>query len=324
MNNRHRAYESVIGALVADAAAMGFHWLYDQARIAQYGGENPEFHTPVRAEYQDKGYFAHEGKQAGEFSHYGAQLLSMQDAIIANGHYSQQGYIESFQKWFDFGGQWQGYTDHPTRQTLLNLYQRKSNDEPDDEPIAACGADDTQNPALSKLPSLIAVHGQDQDLLDKVESAVRVTNNNDTAVSYGRAVAIMIKNAHEGLSPEQCVEQAKVVSDEIAGAIKTAESMLKQRPTEVAREVGMHCSLDASFIVITHLLLQAENYEKTVRDNIYCGGDSCGRAIPLGAILSACFFGSDKAMPTSWIARTSLPASVLPPASGLNATTGAA
>lgn len=62
----------------------------------------------------------------------------------------------------------------------------------------------------------------------------------------------------------------------------------------------------------THLLLQAENYEKTVRENIYCGGDSCGRAIPLGAILSACFFGSDKAMPTAWIARTSLPGSVLP------------
>ncbi|MBO9480820.1 ADP-ribosylglycohydrolase family protein [Salinisphaera sp. G21_0] len=309
MIERHRAYESVIGALVADAAAMGFHWLYDQALIAKYGGESPEFHTPVRAEYQDKGYFAHEGKQAGEFSHYGAQLLSMQDAIIANGQYSEQSYIESFQKWFDFGGQWQGYTDHPTRQTLLNLHQRKSND----EPLAACGADDTQNPALSKLPPLIAVHGQDQDLMEKVESAVRVTNNNDSAVTFAKAVTIMIKSAHEGLSPEQCVEQAKEVSEDITKAIKIAESMLNRRPKEVAQEVGMHCSLDASFIVITHLLLQAENYEKTVRENIYCGGDSCGRAIPLGAILSACFFGSDKAMPTSWIARTSLPGSVLPP-----------
>lgn len=311
MNERHRAYESVIGALVADAAAMGFHWLYDQALIARYGGEHPEFHTPVRAEYQDKGYFAHEGKQAGEFSHYGAQLLSMQDAINANGQYSEQGYIESFRKWFDFGGQWQGYTDHPTRQTLLNLYQRKSNDEPDEEPVAACGADDTQNPALSKLPPLIAVHGQDQDLMDKVESAVRVTNNNDTAVSYARAVAIMIRSAHKGLSPGQCVAQAKEVGVDIATAINTAESMLKRRSKEVAQEVGMHCGLDASFIVITHLLLQAENFEKTIRENIYCGGDSCGRAIPLGAILSACFFGSDKAMPTFWIARTALPGSVL-------------
>ncbi|WOG28776.1 ADP-ribosylglycohydrolase family protein [Endozoicomonas sp. 8E] len=312
MNERQRAYESVIGALVADAAAMGFHWLYDQALIAKYGGENPEFHTPVRAEYEDKGYFAHEGKQAGEFSHYGAQLLSMQDAIIANGHYSELGYIESFQKWFDFGGQWQGYTDHPTRETLLTLHQRKSRE----EPLSACGADDTQNPALSKLPPLISAHGQDQDLMEKVESAVRVTNNSDVAVSYARAVATMIKSAHKCHSPELCVEQAKEVSVDIAKAINIAESMLSRRPKEVAQEVGMHCGLDASFIVITHLLLQAENYEKTVRENIYCGGDSCGRAIPLGAILSACFFGSDKAMPTSWIARTSLPGSVVLPECG--------
>ena len=84
--------------------------------------------------------------------------------------------------------------------------------------------------------------------MDKVESAVRVTNNNDTAVSYARAVAVMIKSAHNGLSPEQCVAQAKEVSEDITRAINTAEAMVKRRPTEVAQEVGMHCSLDASFI----------------------------------------------------------------------------
>ncbi|MFK0571340.1 ADP-ribosylglycohydrolase family protein [Endozoicomonas sp.] len=306
---RQKAYEAVIGALVGDAASMGFHWLYDQVLIEKHGGEYPEFHTPVRAEYEEKGYFAHEGKQAGEFSHYGAQLLSMQDAITANGHYSEQSYIESFQQWFDFGGQWQGYADHPTKLSLLNLHQRKAND----EPLTACGADDTQNPALSKLPPLVAMHGQDSDLLEKVESAVRVTNNNDTAVSYARAVAIMIKSAIQGHSPEQCVEHAKEVSADIAKAIETTESMLNRSSKEVAQEVGMHCGLDASFMVVTHLLLKAVNYEQTMRENIYCGGDNCGRAIPLGAILAACFFGSDKSIPTSWIARTSLPDSVLSP-----------
>jgi len=41
-----RARNLVLGALVADAAAMGFHWLYDQGRIAAVAPKTPEFVGP--------------------------------------------------------------------------------------------------------------------------------------------------------------------------------------------------------------------------------------------------------------------------------------
>jgi ADP-ribosylglycohydrolase len=258
-----RAHEAVIGALVGDAASMGFHWLYDQPLIERHGGSTPEFHAPAKAEYEDKGYFAHEGKQAGEFSHYGAQLLALHDAILEGGEYLESNYIQSFRRWFDFGGQWVGYVDHPTRVSLLNLHQQKA----DEESIGACGADDTQNPALSKLPPLVAAHWQD---------------------------------------PE-----AKATDQDIAKAIQTAESMHDYSSRQVAQKVGMHCGLDASFVVIVHLLLKATSYEQAMKENIFCGGDSCGRAIPAGAILAACFHGSDQGVPSSWIARASLPESTV-------------
>ena len=34
------------GSLVADAATMGFHWLYAQVRVRKAGGAPPEFHDP--------------------------------------------------------------------------------------------------------------------------------------------------------------------------------------------------------------------------------------------------------------------------------------
>lgn len=304
---KQRAFEAVMGALVGDAAALGFHWLYDQELIEQYGGKRPEFHTPNRKEYGDKGYFAHAGKRVGDYSHYGAQMLAMEEAIRVNGGYEELTYIESFQRWFDFGGLWQGYTDHPTRQTLLNLHYRKQHE----EPLTSCGADDTQNPALSKLPPLVALHCEDDDFMDKVESAVRVTNNNDTAVAYAKAIALMLKSAIAGHSPQQCVEHAKHGDSKINRAIEKAELMRNQSSKSVAAEVGMHCGLDASFVVVTHLLLTTKSYQQAIRENIQCGGDSCGRAVPLGAILAACFFGSDNAIPGQWIARTVFPDAML-------------
>ena len=39
MNDRARA--ALQGALVADAAALGLHWLYDPERLAQVAGDAP-------------------------------------------------------------------------------------------------------------------------------------------------------------------------------------------------------------------------------------------------------------------------------------------
>ncbi|WP_067520425.1 ADP-ribosylglycohydrolase family protein [Endozoicomonas ascidiicola] len=299
MDQESRADAAIKGALVADAASLGFHWLYDQETIKQYGGDKPEFHAPNRVEYGDKGYFAHDGKESGEFSHYGAQLLVMKEAIDLAGHYEEKIYIESFRRWFDFGGQWVGYIDHPTRGTLLNIYDRLASE----ASLNACGADDTQNPAVSKLPPLLAQHYGNQTLDQLVESAVRVTNNNDMAVQFALASARMIKAAIGTKTPADCVQAARGIPD-VDACIEKAESMIKQSSQEVAQEVGMHCNLDASFTVITHLLLNAQNYEQAIRENILCGGDNCGRSITLGAVLAACFHDSDKGVPDNWMSRT--------------------
>ncbi|MEF1305137.1 ADP-ribosylglycohydrolase family protein, partial [Vibrio owensii] len=99
-----RSLHAIIGALVGDAASLGFHWLYDQELIRQFGSPHPEFHQPNRTEYHDKGYFAHGSKQVGDLTHYGAQLVAMLDALVQTGHYDEARYIRSFREWFDFGG----------------------------------------------------------------------------------------------------------------------------------------------------------------------------------------------------------------------------
>jgi hypothetical protein len=49
-----------------------------------------------------------------------------------------------------------------------------------------------QLPAFSKLPALVALYGGSADFDAVVESAVRITNNNDNAVALARSVARML------------------------------------------------------------------------------------------------------------------------------------
>ena len=114
---------ALAGGWVADAASLGLHWLYNSERIREVGGDEPEFLLP-KAEYFQGGfgYFAHEGKQVGDISHYGAATVVLTDSLLANrGRLDIRDYQRRFRAFFGPGGQWQGYIDNPTRVTLNNL-----------------------------------------------------------------------------------------------------------------------------------------------------------------------------------------------------------
>ena len=79
---RDRAEAALLGALVADAAALGLHWLYDPGRIAALAGPLA-FRTPDAADFEGvRGVFVHGGKRAGELSHYGAALRTAMQAFM--------------------------------------------------------------------------------------------------------------------------------------------------------------------------------------------------------------------------------------------------
>ncbi|MCL9773953.1 ADP-ribosylglycohydrolase family protein [Vibrio methylphosphonaticus] len=303
----NKALNSVTGALVADAASMGFHWLYDQVSIRTLSNGTPEFHAPNAKDYIDRGYFAHINKRPGDFSQYGAQLVAMLDAIADSGQYIEDGYIDNFRRWFDFGGRWQGYIDKPTKQTLLHMHEWDAGRYFADY----LGADDKQNPALSKLPALVARHYQDPELFDIAESSIRVTNNNTEAVEYGLGATAILRSAIEGKSPRESINSAIGLSQTVDEAVALAEKYTFQSSISLAQELGMHCSLEAAFPLTLHLILNATSYEASIRENILCGGDSCGRAILLGATLGACFEGATEDIPNSWVNKTALPKSLL-------------
>ncbi len=309
-----RARAAMMGAAVADAATMGFHWLYVQARIAEVAGDTPEFRAPNKADFQDanlemRGYFAHGGKMPGEPSHYGAQMMAMATAMSGQDGYTAEAYAAAFRDWFDYGGRWVGYTVRPTRATLLAMAAVAA----DEKPTTECGADDAQLPAISKLPVLVARHHDDPGLPGMVESAVRLTNNRDDSVAWGQATARLLVAAIQGASPADAVAAARDgATDQIIAQIKAAHELKASTTAEVATAHALHCQLEVAFPVLCHAILTAESFEGAVRANILAGGDNCGRSIPIGAVLGACFAGdAARGIPPGWTAKLKAPGDFL-------------
>ncbi len=364
-----RARNLVLGALVADAASLGLHWLYDQDRIEAIAPEAPEFLEPDPLNYEGfPGYFAHPGRTAGAQSQYGEQALVMAHALAENGgKYDEAIYARHFKGHFGYGGKFVGYIDHATRETLDNfrraeettlacglaipfdgdpkttvemvtksnalvkLYEgdtlrTKFEEEVrlthDDEPVVAhgfkvleatlamepiVGAIDKQLPALAKLPALIAVQTVakiDEGLqMQSVESAVRTTNNHPDAFAYGPICAKMMQAAILGVGLSDVIAAGRAVANsEIDKLFETALDKADQPNTAVTKHFGMACDMNYGVPSIVHNLISSSDYKTAIRQNIYAGGDNCGRSIVLGAIAGAVYgVGGAQGIPQEWI-----------------------
>lgn len=363
--SEERRKNMFIGPFVADAAAMGLHWIYAQPKIRRIAPEQPEFLEPDPKNYEGvPAYFAHKGKHAGDLSMYGEGALVLLRSITEHQRFDWSLYSKAFEDHFGFGGEYVGYIDTPTRITLTNRIKQQEHllekamsvpfegDEKAKSAVASKvlgnsqlhrgdalrekvheairltkgtddqlaladnmiailegsreypGADDVQLPALTKVPILVAAYCNDPQLEMFIEEAVRVTNDNDTAVEWALYVGRLMKWALDDDSSidqleEVVVELSRSLSSEI---VERIDDMLQRKNDDnkkVTMKLGPACELRSGVPVALHNLLGSRSFVDAARKNIYGCGDSCGRAIVVGGIGGALY--SD--IPDSWKTR---------------------
>ena len=176
---------AILGALVADAAATGLHWLYDQQKIRELAPEAPEFRAPDARDYDGvPGYFAHPKKEAGDLSQYGEQAMVMLRCLAENdGTYEAARYQTAFCEYFGYGGSYIGYIDKATRGTLNNVAQAEADAMAQALALPFDGADEVKRRLLNKVLSC-AKHSSGENLKDQVEQAVRITDDTDANVAH--------------------------------------------------------------------------------------------------------------------------------------------
>lgn len=303
MKNANTA--AVLGALVADSAALGLHWLYDQTRIAEIEAvKGLAFLQPEAVHYAEKrGYLAHGRKAPGESTGYGEVCLLMLKHLAKHGNFNRIEYQTEYRAHFGPGGEFIGYIDSPTRLTLRKLLFL----EPAEFP-AVSGANDDQHPALSALPALVATHGGTlEDLMKRTEEVVRVTNNNELAVAAAQCSSAALFKLLNGIPMTQALTDAlPFAGNTLQPLLEQALAMPKLDGVAAAERFGLACHVTEGLPVIFHIAQQATDYRTAVESNIRAGGDSCGRAIMLGAMAAAHRAMQDNSefpVPLSWLGR---------------------
>jgi ADP-ribosylglycohydrolase len=359
----------VLGALVADAAAMGLHWIYDQDHIAKLAPDSPEFRAPDAAHYDGvPAYFAHRARGIGDLSQYGEQALVMLRALLASGNtYDAQSYAAAFASHFGYGGGYVGYIDGATRNTLDNFrradeaamlavqdlpfsggksvthalvtkalglrakhtgpalrlaFEQAIRETQKDAAVVAhglaildriadidlpTGAHDMQLPAIAKLPPLVALlaTAPDAEFNAAIASAVQTTSDHPSAAAFGQVAGRMMQTAVTS-GNARAVADAGLAhgTDETTPLISDAIARKGEDNRAVTRHFGMACDLAYGVPSALHNILTAPTYTDAIRANIYAGGDTCGRAILVGAVMGALHgVGGDAGIPDAWVAK---------------------
>lgn len=281
---------ALMGALVADAAALGLHWNYDPKRIADVSGTAPAF-TPIDAKNFEgvPAYFAHAARTDGDLSQYGEVLVLAMRSLQANDGFDVGAYQDAFVAHFGMGGSFHGYIDRPTRGTVENILADKR---------GPSGIDDDQHPAIATLPAIVARYHGAADFHARVKSAVHVTNVNEAADHYALIFADLLADVLSGTALHLALETAATRDPLINAALNTPE----QDSVAYGEITGRPCHLSQGMPLAFHILRNAVSYKDAVETNIRAGGDSCGRAIIIGSLAGAAY--SLEAIPLDWLLAT--------------------
>jgi len=277
MNSKLRRINALHGALVADAAAMGMHWIYDQDHIQKIEESGDIiFRQPDSNNYQGvKSYFAHAAKRVGQYSQYGESAQVVARVISHNGKYSVNEHQQLFFKTFGPCGSYHGFADRPTKALIHKMIANEDN------LPEASGSDDDQLPALCSVPALFTNKANIQD----IANAVSVTSVHEQALSGAQVLNDCLNRIYSGENLSDALSNS-AANGEAALAELMNEAMAKSeyQPLEIAQQFGLACHMPQGLPVAWHLLQHAKDFEQVIRDNIRCGGDSCGRSMAVGSI----------------------------------------
>lgn len=273
--------DALIGALVADAASLGLHWLYDQEQIQLIEKSGDVlYRAPDANHYKDKrGSFVHADKLAGDLSHYG-ESARIVGQLAVDSDYTPQNHQKKFLEAFGPCGNFVGYADRPTKALVAKmLVEGEALSQPS-------GMDDNQMPAFCSLAGLFAA----DFALSSVKPAVEVISVNADVLTGADAVYRCMQLLADGVPLPRALQTIADTTDGAIGKLlKDAMNLEADQPQKASLNFGLACYVEHAIPVTWYLLKHAKDFESVVRDNIRCGGDCCGRAMVLGSLAGLAF-----------------------------------
>lgn len=263
----------VWGAFVGDALALGAHWVYDTNEIDLKLGSTDRFRAPI-ASY-------HKGKQAGDQTHYGDQMMLLLASVAAHDRFDPSRFAT---EWGQFLSSYGGYVDQASRATRDNLAAGKA--------FPQCGSSsDDLGGAARIAPLVFRYHGQPAEMVAAVKDQTAVTHNHPGVVQAAELFGRAALHALEGCDPAEALTRALADSASLAPLADMVQRGLASAAEDTRPAIGRFgqmCPLHAALPATAHLLAKyGGDLRQALIANVLAGGDSAARGMLAGMVLGA-------------------------------------
>jgi len=322
-----RAIAAIFGAAVADAAAAPLHWIYDQDKLTSIVSDAGRNLTPEFFEPWSNYYYVLE---VGEASGYADQAYMLLQSLVAKKGLDLEDLGQRTKDFFtgpkyatglgrapskeELPLRGKGWTHGSIRGFITNWDQGKR--------YPHCGINDAQIDCAVKMPPIVALYGGTEELLDRVEQVIRITQNSEEAVGYGMATARILEKVILGThtvseAVQDCLKTLRDpqrrhpndIDADVATKLQQAWDLRDTPHKEVAALLGPSCALPNSVQNTVHMLSTATDYAQAVRTTIMAGGCNASRSSVIGACMAA-QNGADT-IPSEWIPKSKNGAHIL-------------
>lgn len=247
---------------IADALSFGSHWVYDTEKLA-------DSYSGIIKRYTDPMAKFHQGKKAGDLSHYGEQAFALLQSIS-----NHQGFdLKQFRDdWVQYIEDNEMYMDHAMQDSLEKF--RDSN--------TLVGAENHELGGIARsLPLFLEADITEQDFLD----LIHLTHNAKVVDQTAKFVFKVMQEVLAGKDYKQVIEDNKDLNQFTADSFEKIGS--KDSIVASADERGQGCSIEQGFPIVLDVLWNADNLLEALTLNIMAGGDTSARAMVIAAVMAA-------------------------------------
>ncbi|MFW5790501.1 MAG: ADP-ribosylglycohydrolase family protein [Bacillota bacterium] len=259
---KNKRNDLVMAVFVADALSFGSHWVYDTEKLKEeYSGIIDHYRAPMSK--------FHQGKKAGDLSHYGEQAF----ALIKSISESQEFNLNKFKAdWIEHLKNTEMYMDHSMKDTLEKF---KDSD-------TLIGADNVELGGISRsLPIFIEEDISKQEFMD----LVRLTHNGEVVEQTAEFIYNVMTEILAGKNYKEAIEDNKNINQFIINNFNKIGS--RDKIVENADQRGQGCSIEQGLPIVLDVLWNADNLLEALTFNIMAGGDNSARAMVIAAVMAA-------------------------------------
>jgi hypothetical protein len=284
----------LIGSLSANAATLGFHWIYNQSYLEELSKKQSLIFQPQQKLHFDlsvQSYYAYPKSKIGDVTTQGMFMKWLYKELYSHKDFSKKDYASLIYDHLRPGGDYEGYVETYGKKLLIN---QMNTDLKLGLPIVELNDDHL----VGFVPYLVC---KELGLPNEKawELASLFTSKNEYQDFYN--VFDFIFDHLQDAPLKVVLEQAiKYAPSHFENALKMSIEMTDTKQF-IKEYAGIACNIHMSLPLIFHMLAHAKSFQELIEWNAKIGGASSDRGLILGAIMHQL-----SPVPPSWIKQANL------------------